>query len=261
MNRSNAAKLLIKEGAPAGVCDNMGNSALCLLIERIPEVALKAMDQFHSVDTINRKEFYFLNYLEGTKLTEQKTPARTPLEIAVQNERFDIIMHPVMQRLIAVKWQMYGKWGAILDLVVNLVYTILWTVLAVTLPRHGRDLYIPLTTNIWRLFIVGILVLLTLVEIKKQIFSKLGCLLHVANIQLEFRRNKIYHLGNTMMPRRLSTFFSIEYIYTHHRFKLCRTYELELCKGCVVHNFFNSTTNVEITTCKNRLVTYSNCIL
>ncbi|XP_028405944.1 uncharacterized protein LOC114528490 [Dendronephthya gigantea] len=171
MNRSKAAKLLIAKGAPAGVCDNLGNSALSLLIEKIPEVALDAMDQFHSVDTVNRKEFYFLNYLESTKLKEKKTPARTPLEIAVQNERFDIIMHPVMQRLIGVKWQMYGKWAAILDLVLNLLYTILWTILAVTLPRHGKDLYVPLVSNIWRIVIVGILILLTLNEIRKQILN------------------------------------------------------------------------------------------
>jgi len=174
MNRSKAAKLLICEGAPAGVYDNMGNSALCLLIEKIPEVALKAMDQFHSVDIINRKEFYFLNYLEGTKLTEKKTPARTPLEIAVQNERYDIIMHPVMQRLIGVKWQMYGKWGAILDLIINLVYTVLWTVLAVTLPNNGRDLYLPLAENSWRLLIGILLILFTILEIKKQIMSKIS---------------------------------------------------------------------------------------
>ena len=172
MNRSKAAKLLISEGAPAGVYDNLGNSALCLLIEKIPEVALKAMDQFHSADTINRKELYFLNYLEGTKLKEKKTPARTPLEIAVQNERYDIIMHPVMQRLIAVKWKMYGKWGAVMDLVLNLVYTILWTVLAVTLPMYGRDLYLPIEKKSWRLVIGILLVVFTVWEIRKQIIGK-----------------------------------------------------------------------------------------
>ena len=173
MNRSKASKLLIAEGAPAGVYDNLGNSALSLLIEKIPEVALVAMDQFHSVDMINRKEFYFLNYLEGTKLKEQKTPARTPLEVAVQNKRYDIIMHPVMLRLIGTKWQFYGKWGAILDIALNLTYTILWTVLAVTLPKHGRDLYIPIIPNSWRLIIGIFLILLTMVEIRKQILSKI----------------------------------------------------------------------------------------
>jgi hypothetical protein len=89
MNSFKAAKLLVTEGAPAGVYDNLGNSALSLLIEKIPEVALIALDQLHTTDNINRREFYFLNYLEGAKLKEelQETPARSPLEIAVQNER------------------------------------------------------------------------------------------------------------------------------------------------------------------------------
>ena len=198
MNRSKAAKLLITEGAPAGVHDSLGNSALSLLIEKIPEVALDAMDQFHSVDTINRKEFYFLNYLEGTKLKEEKTPARTPLEIAVQNERFDIIMHPVMQRLIGLKWNMYGKWGAILDLVMNLIYAILWTVLAVSLPSKGKDLYWPLVDQLWRVIIGILLILLTIMEIRKQILSKF--------LQHEYRQRFCYEL-ETIGILTMSRFF------------------------------------------------------
>ena len=34
MNRTKAAKLLLEEGAPAGVYDSTGNSALSLLIEK-----------------------------------------------------------------------------------------------------------------------------------------------------------------------------------------------------------------------------------
>ena len=101
MNRFKAAKLLVTEGAPAGVYDDHGNSALSLLIEKIPEVALIALDQLHTTDYINRREFYFLNYLEGAKLKEelQDTAARSPLEIAVQNRRF------VMQNFRAT-----GEW-------------------------------------------------------------------------------------------------------------------------------------------------------
>ena len=172
MNRSKAAKHLINEGAPAGVCDDVGNSALSLLIEKIPEVALEALDQFHSTDRINRKHYYFLNHLEGAKLKEKKAHARTPLEIAVQNKRYDIILHPVMQRLISVKWKMYGKWGAIQELVLNLVYTILWSVIGVSLPKTGREMYEPLGENIWRLVIGILLILLTIWEIKIQVMSK-----------------------------------------------------------------------------------------
>ena len=176
MNRSKAAKHLISEGAPAGVCDDVGNSALSLLIEKIPEVALEALDQFHCSDSITRKNFYFLNYLEASELKEERTPARTPLEIAVHNKRFDTILHPVMQRLIAVKWTMYGKWGAIQALVLNLVYTILWSVIGVTLPKTGREMYEPLGENIWRLLIGISLILLTLWGIRVQVISKLAIL-------------------------------------------------------------------------------------
>ena len=176
MNRSKAAKHLINEGAPAGVSDDVGNSALSLLIEKIPEVALEALDQFHSSDSITRKNFYFLNYLEASNLKEERTPTRTPLEIAVQNQRFDILLHPVMQRLISVKWRMYGKWGAIQALVMNLVYTILWSVIGVSLPKTGREMYEPLKENVWRLLIGILLILLTLWEIKIQVMSKLAML-------------------------------------------------------------------------------------
>ena len=92
MNSFKAAKLLVTEGAPAGVYDNLGNSALSLLIEKIPEVALMALDQLRTTNALQRREYYFLNYLEGAKLKEelQETPARSPLEIAVENDRFDL---------------------------------------------------------------------------------------------------------------------------------------------------------------------------
>lgn len=101
MNSLKAAKLLVTEGAPAGVYDNLGNSALSLLIEKIPEVALIAMDQLHTTDNINRREFYFLHHLEGARLKEtlHDTPERSPLEIAVQNERFVMQIYSVYLKL------------------------------------------------------------------------------------------------------------------------------------------------------------------
>ena len=94
MNSFKAAKLLVTEGAPAGLYDNLGNSAISLLIEKIPEVALLALDQLRTTDYINRREYYFLNHLEGARLKEelQNTPTRSPLEIAVQHERCGICL-------------------------------------------------------------------------------------------------------------------------------------------------------------------------
>ena len=90
-------------------------------------------------------------------------------------------MHPVMRKLIAVKWKIYGKRGAIMDMAFNLMYTVLWTIAAVTLPKYGRELYLPLEDKVWRLTLNGFIVLFTLMEIKKQVASKKnGITSHIA---------------------------------------------------------------------------------
>ena len=38
-----------------------------------------------------------------------KTFAKTPLEVIVQYNQLDLIMHPVFQRLLYVKWELFGK--------------------------------------------------------------------------------------------------------------------------------------------------------
>ncbi|XP_046863992.1 transient receptor potential cation channel subfamily V member 6-like [Xenia sp. Carnegie-2017] len=172
MSRSKAAKLLIDMGAPAGVYDMKGEVALSLLILKMPDVALIALDQFHSEDMINRKEYYFLNYLEGQRLSEEaNSGARTPLEVAIQRQQFDIVMHPVMQRLVYMKWKKFGKRGAWLDLATNLLFSILWTILGVTLPNNANELYEPISKRWWRLLLAILVMLLTFLEIFKQMAS------------------------------------------------------------------------------------------
>ena len=81
-------------------------------------------------------------------------------------------MHPVMRRLIAVKWKIYGKTGAFLDLGLNLIYTILWTVEGVTMPKNGHELYLPVRKNAWRYAVDSLILLFTLIEIKRQVERK-----------------------------------------------------------------------------------------
>jgi hypothetical protein len=170
MNRANTALLLINEGASATIYDNEGNSALTLLTEKMPDVAVQAMDQLYSSDNVNRKEYFSLNYLEGAKINEGRTTtARTPLEIAVQKRYFSIVMHPVVQRLIDLKWEHYGRAGAIWNLMVNLGYAILWTILSLALCHRAKDIYSPLGSRWWLLCIVIVIIIMTGNEIKKHI--------------------------------------------------------------------------------------------
>ena len=62
-------------------------------------------------------------------------------------------MHQVILQLIAVKWQLFGKHHAAINTALNLLYTLLWTVLGVTLPkdRHNKAYYTPLDKMAWRI--------------------------------------------------------------------------------------------------------------
>lgn len=170
MNRAEIALLLINEGASVAIYDNEGNSALTLLAEKMPDIAVQALDQLHSTDNVNRKEYFSLNILEGTKINEGRTTAaRTPLEIAVQKRCFSIVMHPVVQQLINLKWEHYGKSGAICDLMLNLGYAMLWTILGLALHHRAKDMYLPFGSKGWLLGIVILMLIITGNEIRKQI--------------------------------------------------------------------------------------------
>lgn len=108
-------------------------------------------------------------FLEGNRLQDPKSPAYSALEIAVQNQEFDIILHPVMKRLIDVKWQQFGRNGAVSNLGLNLLYAILWTILGVTSTTDGDELYLPWSRKAWRLVLSGIVCLMTVDEVRRQI--------------------------------------------------------------------------------------------
>lgn len=170
MNRRKAAELLIEEGASAAIYDDDGNSALTLLIERIPEVALVALNQLYNVNDLKRLELFSLNKLEAPRIKDGfENAARAPLEVAVHNRRFAIIMHPVIQHLIDVKWENFGKRGAICDLMLNLIYVTLWSIISIVLSHSSHDMYQPMSSKGWRLAIVIAIIIVTVAEITRQI--------------------------------------------------------------------------------------------
>ncbi|XP_028409086.1 transient receptor potential cation channel subfamily A member 1 homolog [Dendronephthya gigantea] len=168
LNRSKSVKVLMEEGAPAAVHDNEGTSAISMVIQKMPLIATEALEQLHVKDRTNRKQYYYLSCLNGLNdeniYCNLTSYTRNPLEVAVHHKQFELIMHPVFQRLINVKWEQFGKIGAWLDLVLNTVYAILWTILGVTLPQHPNERYTPLSGMWWRVTLEVCILLLTIYE-------------------------------------------------------------------------------------------------
>ncbi|XP_065663244.1 uncharacterized protein LOC100201352 isoform X4 [Hydra vulgaris] len=150
-----ASRILLEHGAPAGVYDDSGMSCLSHLVAKMPNVAVEALDQFQHVDKANRTTKYYLSYLETKKWKNSRkllkksvrvVLIREPLEDIVKNQDSSLIMHPVIQRLVKKKTLLYGQHSFIFVLLINLLFTTIWTALTFTLPHHKFDISTDLKT-------------------------------------------------------------------------------------------------------------------
>ena len=80
-DRSETAKYLVKVGANVAVYDSSGLSALSLMIEKMPPVAQKALNQYHQTDRANRKQYFYLSLLEADLTGNICKVAKSPLEV------------------------------------------------------------------------------------------------------------------------------------------------------------------------------------
>lgn len=174
LDRSETAKLLVRLGVHAGVCDENGLPALSLMIAKMPPVAKEALEQFRSLDRANRKQYYYLNHLVPSESGHIKDHilAKTPLEQVVRFKQMDLIMHPVFQRLIQVKWRYFGKTGSIIHLSLHLLFCLLWTIIGITLPRTAAtswSYYNPPSKFWWRIVLESLAVSITALFIWQEI--------------------------------------------------------------------------------------------
>ena len=172
---------MVKLGTPACVSDENGFSALSLMVSKMPPVAKEALDQFHSLDRANRKQYYYLNRLVPTESGQKEhILAKTPLEEVIRYQQMDLIMHPVFQRLIQVKWDYFAKTGSIIQVLVHLLYCLLWTTIGITLPRTSAiswSYYDPPSKFWWRIVLESLAVSFTALFIWQEIaeVTKIYC--------------------------------------------------------------------------------------
>jgi hypothetical protein len=136
------AQYLLDIGAPSGIIDNEGNAGLACLIEKIPSTAFYALQQFLTYNTLTHCEMY-LSTLEANKArTKYHNIVKTPLEVITTYEDMDLILHPVIQQCIKIKWKLFGKVDTIRKLILTIIYSICWIVLGYTFSDSAERYYI-----------------------------------------------------------------------------------------------------------------------
>lgn len=126
-----------------GVFDNEGNSALTSMVEQMPRIAYHALNEYVTSEAYNQCEMY-LSYLESDTNEVQPSDghlAISPLEAITTHDDMDLIMHPVVQRAIEMKWNLFGRKDTLWKLFITMVYLICWLVLAYYFSDRGEFYY------------------------------------------------------------------------------------------------------------------------
>jgi hypothetical protein len=178
---------LIDEGASSCLLDTSGNSALSVLIDKLPHLSLEALNQLHMTDVITMKEFYYINFLEASRMKLETKKTRTPLETAVVTRKFEVVSHPVMQRLIHNKWMYFGRTATILDLCFYIVFNILWTAMSMLTPPTGQELYDPLSQNVWRVVLMFVIGIMIIYQVGRQVRGRFYMFFEVFHVQIVFQ--------------------------------------------------------------------------
>ncbi|KAJ8014259.1 hypothetical protein DPEC_G00038410 [Dallia pectoralis] len=185
LDRSEAARTLMELGADAGVKDSDGQLCITAMIDKMTSVANLALNQFHMIDRMTRQQYYYLHLLEpeppckhnppGTRPQENCTSEPTsPLEFIVHQGKLDLIMHPVVLKLINVKWKLYGRTGAWILLLLNFLFIVSWTTVAISVSVIRNEEPYVFPEDWWRVFVVVVALGLTVVEVGREVAEMIG---------------------------------------------------------------------------------------
>ncbi|XP_069478242.1 transient receptor potential cation channel subfamily A member 1-like [Ambystoma mexicanum] len=168
LDRSESARLLLSIKSDASVRDASGSFCLTMLIVTMPPIAFIALDQFHVRDRANRKQYFYINLIEPENTEFKDSRAKSPLEVIVQSRQFDIIMHPVIQKLIELKWQRFGKRNIAFMLASNLIFIFSWTCLGIAASLDREESSYQFPEDIWRLILLMAAVGLTIYQLVEE---------------------------------------------------------------------------------------------
>ncbi|XP_030838679.1 transient receptor potential cation channel subfamily A member 1 isoform X3 [Strongylocentrotus purpuratus] len=163
LDRSETSNVLLEMGARSYDVDRTGHTALQVMVTKMPAVAKEGLNQLYRCDRANRKQYYDLHLLEPLPLDSGiEVPARTVLQSIVLYNQLELIMHPVCRQLVEAKWEKFGRNGAFKQLAFNLLFILMWTVLACSL-KSPFEYKFP--EDIWRLILEVCGGLLTIYQI------------------------------------------------------------------------------------------------
>ncbi|XP_053535569.1 transient receptor potential cation channel subfamily A member 1 isoform X2 [Ictalurus punctatus] len=178
LDRSEAAHTLLEMGADAGVQDSDGQLCIAAMIGKMTPVANLALNQFHVKDRMTRQQFFYLHLLEPERTHLKKSQGKnrnepkSPLEFIVHQGKLDLIMHPVVLKLITVKWNLYGRLGAWILLLLNFLFIVSWTTVAISVSVSSEeDKRYVFPQDWWRVFVVMIALGLTVLEVYREVME------------------------------------------------------------------------------------------
>ncbi|XP_076100764.1 uncharacterized protein LOC143069822 isoform X3 [Mytilus galloprovincialis] len=141
LDRSESAQILLNNKASATTRDVSGQICLSWMIVKMPPVAQDALSQFWTCDRPNRKQYFDLHHMVHDKKVDKDLIAVTPLGAAVNYKQYDLLMNKTFIKLINTQWVRFARWRAWLNLFLNFVYILLWSLIGIFIEFDERHIY------------------------------------------------------------------------------------------------------------------------
>ena len=78
--------------------------------------------------------------------------ARHPLEMIIENDKIDLVSHPIIKKLVDLLWDRIGKRRALKGGICTVLLILWWSITALAVPANERFLYIY-PGDLWRILV------------------------------------------------------------------------------------------------------------